>query len=155
MAPGQTVGEAVRGYLAHLVVERGLAGNTVESYRRDLRRYESVLAARGRTTLGEVTAADVAEFLAVMREGDDPATLTHEAMRDNFVIYGSPATVARSARSFARSQPPRAAITISPSSAASSAGASSASRLAGYTAISVRQRLRSSRNHFCGPLSNS
>ncbi len=30
----------------------------------------------------------------VMREGDDPATLTHEAMRDNFVIYGSPATVA-------------------------------------------------------------
>ena len=30
MAPGQTVGDAVYGYLEHLVVERGLAGNTVE-----------------------------------------------------------------------------------------------------------------------------
>ncbi len=67
----QTLAAALRGYLQYLVVERGLAANTIESYRRDLRRYESVLAARGRTTLGDVTAADVAEFLALMREGDD------------------------------------------------------------------------------------
>ncbi len=67
----QTLAGALRGYLQYLVVERGLAANTIESYRRDLRRYESVLAARGRTTLGDVTAADVAEFLASMREGDD------------------------------------------------------------------------------------
>ena len=52
-------------------MERGLAPNTVESYRRDLRRYESVLAGRGRTRLGEVTPADVSEFLASLREGDD------------------------------------------------------------------------------------
>jgi integrase/recombinase XerD len=51
-------------------VERGLAANTVESYRRDLRRYASVLAGRGKTGLGEVTPADVAEFLASLREGD-------------------------------------------------------------------------------------
>jgi integrase/recombinase XerD len=70
MAPGQTVGEAVRGYLEHLVVERGLAGNTVESYRRDLRRYESSLTGRGRARLADVTSADVAEFLASLREGD-------------------------------------------------------------------------------------
>ena len=70
MAPGQTVGEAVHGYLEHLVVERGLAGNTVESYRRDLRRYESSLAGRGKARLGDVTSADVAEFLASLREGD-------------------------------------------------------------------------------------
>ena len=63
--------EALRGYLQYLVVERGLAPNTVESYRRDLRRYESVLAGRGKTRLGEVTAADVSEFLASLREGDD------------------------------------------------------------------------------------
>ncbi len=44
--------------------------NTVESYRRDLRRYCSVLAGRGKTGLGEVTPADVAEFLASLREGD-------------------------------------------------------------------------------------
>jgi integrase/recombinase XerD len=53
------------------VVERGLAANTVESYQRDLRRYESVLVGRGKTTLADVTAADVAEFLACLREGDD------------------------------------------------------------------------------------
>jgi integrase/recombinase XerD len=51
-------------------VERGLAASTVESYRRDLRRYASVLAARGKTALDEITAADVAGFLASLREGD-------------------------------------------------------------------------------------
>ncbi|MGO8895246.1 MAG: site-specific tyrosine recombinase XerD [Streptosporangiaceae bacterium] len=62
--------DTVRGYLQYLVVERGLAANTVESYRRDLRRYSSMLADRGKTGLGEVTPADVAEFLASLREGD-------------------------------------------------------------------------------------
>jgi integrase/recombinase XerD len=65
-----SVNGAVRGYLEHLVVERGLARNTVESYRRDLRRYEASLAGRGRARLGDVTPADVAEFLTVLREGD-------------------------------------------------------------------------------------
>jgi integrase/recombinase XerD len=51
-------------------VERGLAASTVESYRRDLRRYASVLAGRGKTRLGEITPADVADFLASLREGD-------------------------------------------------------------------------------------
>ena len=51
-------------------MERGLAASTVESYRRDLRRYASVLASRGKTTLGEITPADVADFLASLREGD-------------------------------------------------------------------------------------
>jgi integrase/recombinase XerD len=77
MASGPaTVSGAVHGYLEHLVVERGLARNTVESYRRDLRRYEASLAGRGRARLGDVTPADVAEFLAVLREGD----AEHEAL---------------------------------------------------------------------------
>jgi len=67
----QTLADALRGYLQYLVVERGLAANTVESYRRDLLRYVSVLAGHGRTRLADVTAADVAEFLASLREGDE------------------------------------------------------------------------------------
>jgi integrase/recombinase XerD len=70
VATGQPVSGAVRAYLEYLVVERGLAANTVESYRRDLRRYESLLAARGKPRLGDVTPSDVAEFLASLREGD-------------------------------------------------------------------------------------
>jgi integrase/recombinase XerD len=76
MAAGQTVSGAVHGYLEHLVVERGLARNTIEAYRRDLRRYEASLAGRGKARLGDVTPADVAEFLAALREGD----VEHEAL---------------------------------------------------------------------------
>jgi integrase/recombinase XerD len=66
-----SVADGARGYLRYLVVERGLATNTVESYRRDLNRYAEVLAARGRTELGDVTSLDVAEFRAALRTGDD------------------------------------------------------------------------------------
>jgi integrase/recombinase XerD len=66
-----SVAEGVRRYLQHLVVERGLAANTVESYGRDLRRYAGVLAARGRTDIAEVTALDVAEFRAALAAGDE------------------------------------------------------------------------------------
>ncbi|HEX6469224.1 MAG TPA: site-specific tyrosine recombinase XerD [Streptosporangiaceae bacterium] len=61
---------AVRSYLGHLAVERGLAANTLSSYRRDLRRYVSVLAGRGRTAIDQVGEEDVRSFLAGLREGD-------------------------------------------------------------------------------------
>src|SRR6185437_5766551 len=67
--PGQPLADALRGYLQHLTVERGLAASTVESYRRDLRRYASVLAGQGKTALDEITPGDVAGCLA----GRDPA----------------------------------------------------------------------------------
>src|SRR4029077_7663767 len=66
----QPLADALRGYLQYLVVERGLAASTVESYRRDLRRYAPGLAGRGKTRLGDVPPADVADFLASLREGD-------------------------------------------------------------------------------------
>jgi integrase/recombinase XerD len=87
---GVSVEEAVRGYLQYLTVERGLALNTVESYRRDLRRYAGMLTARGRRDLGDVTAKDVAEFRAVLREGDDdhPPLATSSAGRAVTAVRG-------------------------------------------------------------------
>ncbi|MER5624540.1 tyrosine recombinase [Streptosporangium sp. NPDC005286] len=57
-------------YLAHLAGERGLAANTLASYRRDLLRYVEHLKHRGRVTFAEVAEGDVAAFVAALREGD-------------------------------------------------------------------------------------
>ncbi len=51
-------------------MERGLAANTLASYRRDLSRYQQAMTAAGRTGIGEVTSADIASYLAGRREGD-------------------------------------------------------------------------------------
>ncbi|MEW2355104.1 site-specific tyrosine recombinase XerD [Spirillospora sp. NPDC029432] len=67
--PGTALGAAVRTYLGHLAVERGLAANTLSSYRRDLRRYVTVLDGRGRTAVDQVTEDDVRAFLVGLREG--------------------------------------------------------------------------------------
>ena len=64
------VGAALRGYLDHLTVERGLASNTLVSYRRDLNRYAGVLHARGVADVAAVTEQDVTDFLARLRQGD-------------------------------------------------------------------------------------
>jgi integrase/recombinase XerD len=61
---------AVRGYLDHLVVERGVADNTLKSYRRDLRRYAGWLAERGVADLATVSESTVTGFLVALREGD-------------------------------------------------------------------------------------
>ena len=62
---------ALRTYLDHLAVERGLAGNTLASYRRDLRRYLRFLQGRGLSDLAEVGEQTVSEFLMHLREGDE------------------------------------------------------------------------------------
>ena len=61
----------MHGYLQHLTVERGLARNTLESYRRDLLRYLDAMATRGKTNLAAVAEEDVAAFLAGLRQGGD------------------------------------------------------------------------------------
>jgi integrase/recombinase XerD len=65
-----TVDAAIKRYLDHLMVERGLALHTLQAYRRDLERYAAVLGVAGRTGIADVTTQDVAEFLAGLREGD-------------------------------------------------------------------------------------
>jgi integrase/recombinase XerD len=68
---GPAVDRVVTGYLDHLLVERGLAANTISAYRRDLRRYTEFLTAAGVRGLGEVGESDVAGFLSALRQGDD------------------------------------------------------------------------------------
>ncbi|WP_241825582.1 site-specific tyrosine recombinase XerD [Micromonospora sp. CB01531] len=68
--PGPALRRAVRGYLDHLTVERGLSANTLTSYRRDLERYLTTLAAAGVTDLAAVGAAEVESHLARLRAGD-------------------------------------------------------------------------------------
>src|SRR5665213_297756 len=65
------VAPAIRSYLDHLAVERGLAANTLASYRRDLRRYRAFLDLNGRDEVADITELDVADFLAALRQGDD------------------------------------------------------------------------------------
>lgn len=60
----------MRTYLDHLGVERGLAANTLTSYRRDLRRYLGYLDSVGITDLDAITEQTVLGFLVALREGD-------------------------------------------------------------------------------------
>ncbi|MFY1585428.1 site-specific tyrosine recombinase XerD [Micromonospora sp. WMMD734] len=69
--PAPALRRAVRGYLDHLTVERGLSTNTLTSYRRDLERYLDTLAAAGVSDLAAVDARQVEAHLARLRAGDD------------------------------------------------------------------------------------
>ncbi len=76
--------ELVSGYLDHLLVERGLSGNTVAAYRRDLDRYLSELAATGVTELEAVTPAMISEYASGLAEGvrddEDPDRWRHRPL---------------------------------------------------------------------------
>ncbi|MBB3044481.1 site-specific tyrosine recombinase XerD [Nocardioides soli] len=81
---------AVRTYLDHLSVERGLAANTLASYRRDLRRYLGYLDQAGIDDLDRVSEATVTGFLVRLREGDaeHPALSSTSAARTVVAVRG-------------------------------------------------------------------
>ncbi|WOP18353.1 site-specific tyrosine recombinase XerD [Raineyella sp. LH-20] len=64
------IGDLVATFLAHLGVERGLSGNTLSNYRRDLDRYRGYLAGRGITDPAAITEAVVGGFPAQLSAGD-------------------------------------------------------------------------------------
>ncbi|EME50543.1 site-specific tyrosine recombinase XerD [Amycolatopsis decaplanina] len=61
----------VAAYLDHLVVERGTARNTLDSYSRDLRRYTAYLGGADVERFADVTSAHITSFGAALREGDE------------------------------------------------------------------------------------
>jgi len=69
--PPAALARFVRHCLDHLRVERGLSANTLSNYRRDLDRYLTHLAARGRTRPEQITTADVTEFGRALSTGDE------------------------------------------------------------------------------------
>lgn len=90
VAVGAAPERVVAVYLDHLAVERGLAGNTLAAYRRDLRRYTASLAAREVHDIGAVRPADVTRFLAGLREGeeDHPPLSPSSAARTVIAVRG-------------------------------------------------------------------
>ncbi|WP_420481490.1 site-specific tyrosine recombinase XerD [Arthrobacter jiangjiafuii] len=68
------VGRAIGGYLQHMAVERGLAVNTLDAYRRDLLRYARFLASRGADDVARITRHDVTAFAQSIVEGSDGAS---------------------------------------------------------------------------------
>ena len=81
---------AVRLYLDHLQVERGLAANSLSAYRRDLARYLEFAAGRGITDPAQVAEADVADFLVALRAGgpDHPPLAASSAGRTVVAVRG-------------------------------------------------------------------
>lgn len=81
---------AVRTYLDHLTVEKGLALNTLTSYRRDLRRYREHLAGVGIDRLDQVTESTVSDFLVRLREGsgEHPPLSASSAARTVVAVRG-------------------------------------------------------------------
>lgn len=69
-SPSSVLDGQIQGYLDHLTIERGVAANTLSSYRRDLRRYTEHLGSRGVDDLADVTEPDVSDFLVSLRRGD-------------------------------------------------------------------------------------
>lgn len=61
----------VDAYFDFLTVERGVAHNTLVSYRRDVRRYLEFLSAQGITHVQDITERSVEDFVVSLEVGDE------------------------------------------------------------------------------------
>ena len=87
----------VNGYLDHLLVERGLAKNSMSAYRRDLGRYQEFLSSKGIAEFSFVTANDISDFLISLRLGSDqhPALAPSSSARTLIAVRGLHAFLAK------------------------------------------------------------
>ena len=87
----------INGYLDHLLVERGLAKNSMAAYRRDLSRYQEFLIEKGLLEFVAVTANDISDFLINLRLGskDHPALAPSSAARTLIAVRGLHAFLAK------------------------------------------------------------
>lgn len=66
----------IKRFLDFIAVERGLAGNTVDAYRRDLTVFAEAMRRRGRTSVRSVTRRDLLAYLSEQQAGGlAPATM--------------------------------------------------------------------------------
>ena len=79
---------AVDDYLRHLAVERGLARNTLASYRRDLAIYADWLAAAGLDGPEQVTERDLSAFLRFLGAEREPRLATSSIARVLSAVRG-------------------------------------------------------------------
>jgi len=87
----------INGYLDHLLVERGLAKNSMSAYRRDLGRYQEFLSSKEIAEFSAVTANDISDFLISLRLGSDqhPALAPSSAARTLIAVRGLHAFLAK------------------------------------------------------------
>lgn len=68
------VTRGIQDYLLHVGVERGLAPNTLQAYKRDLRRYQEFLTAADIAEPGSIDRHHVSEFAQGLSDGADGGT---------------------------------------------------------------------------------
>ncbi|MGH8791100.1 MAG: site-specific tyrosine recombinase XerD [Stackebrandtia sp.] len=80
----------VRDYLDHLLVERGHSKNTLDAYRRDLRRYADWLAAAGVASFRQIDAERVGAYIGCLSRGDEahPPLAPRSAARCRSAVRG-------------------------------------------------------------------
>ena len=87
----------VSAYLDHLIVERGLAKNSLAAYRRDLSRYVAYCESVSVTDSKSVTATNISDFLVTIRLGTDGNAILapSSAARTVIAVRGFHAFLAR------------------------------------------------------------
>jgi integrase/recombinase XerD len=88
--PSPALRSALRGYLDHLAVERGVARNTLLAYRRDLERYLVFCARQGVADVSDIEPGHVSAYLVSLREGwlGHPALAPSSAARAVVAVRG-------------------------------------------------------------------